>query len=481
MGGVMTDTLSPQAAIPSVDRLLRSADAMTLIDGYGRHAVTEAVRDDLAALRRRMAEDGDGAGNDAAEGRVMARVAAALEALVAPSLKPVFNLTGTVLHTNLGRAPLPPEAIESVAAVARGASNLEYNVASGRRGDRDDHLDDWVCKLTGAEAATVVNNNAAAVLLVLNALASRKDVPVSRGELIEIGGAFRIPDIMARAGCKLVEVGTTNRTHLKDFAEVIGPRTALLMKVHTSNYEVQGFTAAVSETELAKLAHDNDLPFVVDLGSGTLTDLSKFGLPHEPTAQEALASGADIVTFSGDKLLGGPQAGLIAGRADLIARIKKNPMKRAMRCDKMTIAALSSVLRLYADPDRLVERVPTLRLLARPLEDIAATAKRVLPVLADALGNAVSVEANPCQSQIGSGSLPAERLHSMALVVRPAGGKGIGSSLKRLAASFRALPVPVIGRVQDDAFWLDLRCLEQSEEAPFLAQLSQLTTQSGKP
>jgi L-seryl-tRNA(Ser) seleniumtransferase len=477
----MSDVRTPRAAIPSVDRLLRSADAMILIDGYGRQAVTEAVRDDLAALRRRMAAEADGAATDTSESAVLARVAAALEAMVAPSLKPVFNLTGTVLHTNLGRAPLPDEAIEAVAAVARGASNLEYNVESGRRGDRDDHLDEWVSKLTGAEAATVVNNNAAAVLLVLNALANRKEVPVSRGELIEIGGAFRIPDIMARAGCKLVEVGTTNRTHLKDFAEAIGPRTALLMKVHTSNYEVQGFTAAVPEPELARLAHDNDLPFVVDLGSGTLTDLSRFGLPHEPTAQETLASGADIVTFSGDKLLGGPQAGLIAGRADLIAKIKKNPMKRAMRCDKMTIAALSSVLRLYADPDRLVERVPTLRLLARPVDHITATANRVMPALAAALGDSVTVETKPCQSQIGSGSLPAERLDSMALIVRPSAGRGIGSALKRLAASFRSLPVPVIGRVQDDAFWLDLRCLEERDEADFLAQLSRLSRPGGTP
>ena len=470
----MPDVRTAQSAIVSVDRLLRAPDGAALIDAYGRQPVTQAVRDDLAALRRRIAVEGADAHADAAEGAIIGRVAAALEATLAPSLRPVFNLTGTVLHTNLGRAPLPPEAIDAVVAVAGRASNLEYNVATGKRGDRDDHLDDWVSKLTGAEAATVVNNNAAAVLLVLNALANRKEVPVSRGELIEIGGAFRIPDIMARAGCKLVEVGTTNRTHLKDFAEAIGPRTGLLMKVHTSNYEVQGFTASVPEAKLAALAHDHDLPFVVDLGSGTLTDLVRFGLPHEPTAQETLAAGADIITFSGDKLLGGPQAGLIAGRADLIARIKKSPMKRAMRCDKMTIAALASVLRLYADPGRLVERIPTLRLLARPIEDIAATAARLLPALAARLGDTAAVELVPCKSQIGSGSLPAERLPSQALVIRPAAGKGIGSALKRIAASFRALPVPVIGRIQDDAFWLDLRCLEAGDEAAFLAQLDEL-------
>lgn len=470
----MPDAPTAQAAIPSVDRLLRTPDGAALIEAYGRQPVTDAVRDDLAALRRRIAADATDAVTDAAEGVIMGRVAAALEAAVQPSLRPVFNLTGTVLHTNLGRAPLPPEAIEAVAEVARGASNLEYTVETGRRGDRDDHLDDWVSRLTGAEAATVVNNNAAAVLLVLNALANRREVPVSRGELIEIGGAFRIPDIMARAGAKLVEVGTTNRTHLRDYESAIGPKTALLMKVHTSNYEVRGFTASVPETELARLAHAHDLPFVVDLGSGTLTDLDRFDLPHEPTAQETLAAGADIVTFSGDKLLGGPQAGLIAGRADLIGRIKKNPMKRAMRCDKMTIAALSSVLRLYADPDRLVERVPTLRLLARKADDVAATAARIQPAIAARLSEAAAVDTAPCQSQIGSGSLPAERLPSHAIVIRPRGGKGVGAALKRIAAAFRALPVPVIGRVQDDAFWLDLRCLEPADEAAFLGQLDRL-------
>jgi L-seryl-tRNA(Ser) seleniumtransferase len=469
---------SPQAAIPSVDRLLRAADAAALIEAFGRQAVTEAVRDELAALRRRLAADGAAALADAAEAAVIARVAAALDARAAPSLRPVFNLTGTVLHTNLGRAPLPPEAIEAVAAVARGASNLEYDVESGRRGDRDVHLDELVCRLTGAEAATVVNNNAAAVLLALNSLASRREVPVSRGELIEIGGAFRMPDIMARAGCKLVEIGTTNRTHLRDYESAIGPKTAALMKIHTSNYEVRGFTAAVAEAELAALAHAHDLPFLVDLGSGTLTDLTRFGLPHEPTAQETLANGADLVTFSGDKLLGGPQAGLIVGRADLIARIKKNPMKRAMRCDKMTIAALSSVLRLYADPDRLAERVPALRLLARTARDIRAAAERLASPVAAALGPGVTVMATACQSQIGSGSLPAERLDSAALVVRPATGRGTGAALTRIAASFRALPVPVIGRIQDDAFWLDLRCLEAGDEAAFAGQLGQLRLKS---
>ncbi|NKB21479.1 MAG: L-seryl-tRNA(Sec) selenium transferase [Alphaproteobacteria bacterium] len=472
----MTDsTATLLSSIPSVDKLLRTADAETLIDAFGRQPVTNAVRDDLAALRQSLARKDDVAVDDVSATNILARVVATLEADLSPSLKPVFNLTGTVLHTNLGRAPLPEEAINAIAAVSRGASNLEFNLTTGKRGDRDVHVEDKFAELIGAEAATIVNNNAAAVLLMLNALALRKEVIVSRGELIEIGGAFRIPDIMSRAGAKLREVGTTNRTHPKDFEEAISPKTAMLMKIHTSNYEVQGFTAAVSDTDLAALAHKNDLPFVIDLGSGTMTDLRQFGLPHEPTAQEALASGADLVSFSGDKLLGGPQAGIIAGRADLIAKVKKNPMKRAMRCDKMTIAALETILRLYADPDRLAERIPTLRLLARKQEEIRATATRISPALDNTLGDRYAVALDQCQSQIGSGSLPAERLDSVALVIRPTATKGVGTALKHLATALRSLPMPVIGRIQDDAFWLDLRCLEPSNEEAFISQLNAIT------
>jgi L-seryl-tRNA(Ser) seleniumtransferase len=471
----MTDsTASLLSSIPSVDKLLRTPDAETLIDSFGRQPVTNAVRDDLATLRQALAKKDNVETGDVSSANILARVAARLEADLSPSLKPVFNLTGTVLHTNLGRAPLPEEAIDAIAAVSRGASNLEYNLSTGKRGDRDVHVEETLAQLTGAEAITVVNNNAAAVLLMLNALALRKEVIVSRGELIEIGGAFRIPDIMSCAGAKLREVGTTNRTHPKDFEEAISPKTAMLMKIHTSNYEVQGFTAAVSAPDLAALAHKNDLPFVIDLGSGTMTDLRQFGLPHEPTAQEALASGADLVSFSGDKLLGGPQAGIIAGRADLIAKIKKNPMKRAMRCDKMTIAALETILRLYADPDRLAGRIPTLRLLARKQDDIQATAARVSTMLDTALGDRYEISLEHCQSQIGSGSLPAERLDSIALVIRPTAAKGVGTALKRLATAFRNLSMPVIGRIQDDAFWLDLRCLEAGNEDAFTSQLDAL-------
>ena len=460
--------------LPAVDRVLRWPAIEGLIGAHGRSLVVSAVRDELAA-RRAMGDAGLGdADSDTAGSHdaIAAGIAARTLALLAPSLRKVFNLTGTVLHTNLGRAPLPPEAVEAMVKVASGASNLEYDLATGKRGDRDDHVESWLRRLTGAEAATVVNNNAAAVLLTLNTLAARKEVIVSRGELVEIGGAFRLPDIMARAGCKLREVGTTNRTHLHDYADAIGAKTALLLKAHTSNYRVEGFTAAVDEARLGALAVENKLPFVVDLGSGTLIDLARFGLPHEPTPAETLANGADLVTFSGDKLLGGPQAGIIVGRADLIARIKKNPIKRALRCDKLTIAALDAVLRLYVDPERLVQRVPAIRLLARQPDIIEALAQRLRPVVAGWLAGqgdiGVEVDVVPVQSQIGSGSLPVDLLPSFALRVTPAGGKRVsGSALERIAAAFRALPVPVIGRIADRGFLLDLRCLE--EEAEFAA------------
>ncbi len=459
---------NPYARLPSVDSLLAHPDMAGLKERYGHTAVVAAVRAELAERREALKAQADSAPDTE---RLAADCRRRLEAEFAPSLRPVFNLTGTVLHTNLGRALLAESAAEAVLAVLTRPSSLEYDLAGARRGDRDDHIDGLIRQLTGAEAATVVNNNAAAVFLLLNTLAMRKEVIVSRGELIEIGGAFRIPDIMSRAGAKLREVGTTNRTHLKDYVEALNPRTALIMKVHRSNYAIEGFTATVPEEQLAELAHKNGLPFVEDLGSGTLIDLSVHGLPKEPTPQQALAKGTDLVCFSGDKLLGGPQAGILVGRKDLIGKIKRNPLKRVLRVDKMTLAALEATLRLYRSPELLSRRLPTLRLLTRTEAEIRTLAQRILPKAQAALNAHAEVTVESCRSQIGSGSLPADRLPSACLVLKPK-GRGGGRALDHLAQAFRELPIPVIGRLEDGALRFDLRCLE--DEAGFIDQLGLL-------
>jgi L-seryl-tRNA(Ser) seleniumtransferase len=450
--------------LPSVDEVLRTVVAEETVERFGRAAMVAAVREVLAKARAVKADAGEAI-------EVAGAALTRLEAQAQSNLRPVFNLTGTVLHTNLGRALLAEAAIEAATIAMRNAVALEFDLGEGHRGDRDEVVRDLLCELTGAEDATVVNNNAAAVLLVLNTLAKGREAIVSRGELIEIGGAFRMPEIMSRAGAKLIEVGTTNRTHKKDYVAAIGPKTGLMLKVHTSNYRIEGFTKEVSARELAALAHDKKVPLVNDLGSGTLIDLTRFGLAHEPTVKEAVAEGADLVTFSGDKLLGGPQAGFIVGRKDLIARLKSNPMKRALRIDKVRLAALEATLKLYRDPDRLSERLPTLRLLARPKKDIQAAARRLLPAMAAQL-EGFDVEVADCVSQIGSGALPTEIIPSAGLAIRPRAAKRGGRVLQALSIALRQLAVPVVGRIEDNALVLDFRCLE--DEKAFIANLTVL-------
>lgn len=471
------DDLAPVSAadLPSLDRLLGMPDFQAALADYGRTQVTTALRADLDACRSE-ALAGELSRETLAPEAFAARVTRTLAVRNRATLRPVFNLTGTVLHTNLGRALLPEAAVDAVMQALTSPANLEFDLATGGRGDRDDLIAPLLCELTGGEAATVVNNNAAAVLLMLATLAKRREVVVSRGELVEIGGAFRIPDIMTHAGAKLVEIGTTNRTHAADYRNAIGEKTALLMKVHCSNYEVTGFTKSVDVSEVAAIAKPHGIPVAVDLGSGTLTPLERWGLPHETTVQETIAAGADLVTFSGDKLLGGPQAGMIVGRKDLIAKIKKHPLKRALRVGKLTLAALEPVLRLYRDPEHLPERLTTLRLLTRTRAEMAAQAERLAPVLAQSLGEAYTVMAAPMVSQIGSGALPVEQLPSYGLAIAPAGGgkRGSGRALAKLEAALRGLPYPVIGRISDQTLWLDLRCLEASDEACLTLQFAEL-------
>lgn len=383
------------------------------------------------------------------------------------ALRPVFNLTGTVLHTNLGRAQLSDRAIDAVVNCLRQPVTLEYALDDAARGHRDRAVSALLCELTGAEAACIVNNNAAAVLLMLAALAPGREVIVSRGELVEIGGAFRIPDVMRQAGCALVEVGTTNRTHAKDYRAAIGENTGLLMKVHTSNYQIQGFTHAVSEAELVALAAEQQLPVITDLGSGSLIDMTEFGLPAEPMPQQLIAAGVSLVSFSGDKLLGGPQAGIIVGKQALIDRLQSHPLKRALRVDKMTLAALEATLQLYRQPDTLREALPTLRLLTRTPHDILQQAERLMPALEQTFGDDFLLAIAACSSQIGSGSLPVERLASFAITFTPHDGSG--SKLSSLAQRWRSLPRPVIGRIQEGKLWLDLRCLD--DEAALIQAL----------
>lgn len=457
--------------IPSVDKLLGCEELEPVLDAHGHTRVRETIRELLDHLRREIL---DGSNNQipslqALSDEIHHRISQENQG----TLTPVMNLTGTVLHTNLGRAVLPQEALQAITTVAGANSNLEFDLEAGKRGDRDTHVEALLATLSGAEAVTVVNNNAAAVLLSLNTLAAGKEVCISRGELVEIGGSFRIPEVMEKSNCRLREIGATNRTHVKDYRNAISDETGLLLKVHTSNYEIRGFTQEVSYEEVAELAADTQLPFMADLGSGTLVNLEDFGLAHEPTVQEVLAAGTDIVTFSGDKLLGGPQAGIIAGKKVYIDAIKNNPLKRALRVDKMTIVALTEVLKLYFEPESLAERLPTLRHLSRSAEDIQKTAAEIEPVLSEHLSPIARVSVIETHSQIGSGALPLDQLPSYSLEITPADNSD--AALQSLVTAFRNLPLPVIGRLADGRMLLDCRTLDSADK--FLQQLESLQLQ----
>jgi L-seryl-tRNA(Ser) seleniumtransferase len=442
--------------LPSIDECLRAAEKAARLAGLNRAYVKLMVQRAQASLREAI---GAGAPNlpesRAAMVEEIVRRAESGIAADRPLLQPVVNASGVVLHTNLGRAILPEQAIEAVAAAGRSALNLEYDLSSGGRGDRDALVEPEICALTGAEAATVVNNNAAAVLLALNSLAEGREVVVSRGELIEIGGSFRLPDVMAKSGARLREVGTTNRTHPRDYIEAIGPQTALLLKVHPSNYRVTGFTAEVGLAEMVEIGRAHGIEVMEDLGSGALIDLTGYGLPHEPVVGDRVAAGAGLVTFSGDKLLGGPQAGLVVGKRELVARLKQNPLKRALRCDKLTLAALSATLGLYLRSGDTAGAIPSLRHLRRTIKELEAEAITAQAILAERLGAEFQIEIVGTTSQVGSGSMPETELETRALrVTHPR------ISPDAMAALFRHAQPPIIGRIEDGGFQLDLRTVE---------------------
>lgn len=470
--------------IPSVNELLSRPAVQALLAQWPRAAVVLALRDLTADLRASLqTAAGEGNGGEGGEAALqLLKDGKALSAelarrLTTRNLRRVINATGVILHTNLGRAPLPREALAALEEVGLYYSNLEYDLEAGERGSRHAHVERLLCRLTGAEAALVVNNNAAAVLLCLDTLAVGREVIVSRGELVEIGGSFRIPEVMARTGARLVEVGTTNKTHPRDYEDAITSETALLLKVHPSNFRVVGFTREVEREELVEIGHRHGLPVMEDLGSGVLVDLAPFGLPSEPTVQKSVTAGLDLVTFSGDKLLGGPQAGVIVGRADLVARLARNPLARALRIDKLTLAALEATLRLYLTPELALQRIPTLALLVEPEEEVRARAEELARLLrAAGLEREAGVEVVADPSEAGGGALPTAHLAGWAVALSPRGVK-----VEDLECRLRAGSPPVVARLQQDRLFLHLRTVRDEELIPLReAVLQALTFEAGR-
>ena len=464
------------SSVPAVHEIQKISEVQDLIDMHGNFLVTQAIRTTQSDFRKLLLSSSSSKNIKIKHLEFISQLRINLSFMTNDSLQRVFNLTGTVLHTNFGRALLPKQAINSINQVASEASNLEYDILNNKRGDRDSHIDERLCRLIGAEACTIVNNNAAAVVLVLNSLAKRKEVLISRGELIEIGGSFRLPEIMKSAGCKILEVGTTNRTHIEDFEDALGKKSAMIFKAHKSNFNVEGYTSEVDEKDIVKLSKKNNIPFMVDLGSGSLIDLRSLGITKVQSPKDTIARGVDLITFSGDKLLGGPQCGIIAGRKDLITKIKKNPLKRALRCDKMTIAAFSTLLKLYENPERAKLEIPTLRLLNRKEKEIYEVAKKLFQLIKLKVSNIAEVKIIKCKSQIGSGSLPVELLPSYGIKISALNIKRNSNKfLQNMSKKFRELPIPIIGRLSKDSLIFDCRCLES--ETLIIKQLEKLNSE----
>ena len=455
-------------SIPKVDVLLEDEAVKEMIDCYSRETVMESIHIEMDKLRKFI-----GQCEDEEKARHQIRllkdhIEMTVTSMHTPNMRMVINGTGTILHTNLGRAPISYEHMKRAAAVTTGYSNLEYNLEAGRRGERYSHFEKLLCKITGAEAAMAVNNNAASVMLILSSLAKGGEVVVSRGELVEIGGKFRIPDVMEQSGATLVEVGTTNKTHYDDYENAITEETKALLKVHTSNYRIVGFTDSVGIDELIPMAREHEIPVIEDLGSGVLIDLAKYGITHEPTVQESIEKGADVVCFSGDKLLGGPQAGIIIGKKKYIDKMKKNQLTRALRIDKFTAAALELVLQEYLSEEKAVENIPVLRMITKPLEEVSKDARSLCRMLKLAKLPA-RIEVLPCESQIGGGSLPLERIASTAVAMHPE-----KISVPELEERLRHLPVPVIPRTVNDTILLDVRTMNRRDFKLLTDQLKEL-------
>ena len=458
-------------SIPKVDVLLENQAIQEMIERYSRDSVMEAIRAEMDNLRAFIGgcDEEDKAQEQIA--LLVSHIGDAVEKMHTPNMKKVINGTGTILHTNLGRAPISREHMRKAFDIVTGYSNLEYNLEKGRRGERYSHFEKLLCKITGAEAAMAVNNNASSVLLILSSLAKGGEVIVSRGELIEIGGKFRIPDVMTQSGATLVEVGTTNKTHVSDYEENITEETKALLKVHTSNYKIVGFTESVGIDELMPIAKEHDIPVIEDLGSGVLIDLSKYGLTYEPTVQESVAKGADVVCFSGDKLFGGPQAGIIVGKKKYIDMMKKNQLTRALRIDKFTAAALELVLQEYLSEEQAVQHIPVLRMITEPLDEVARRARSLARTIRST-DIPAKVDVVSCESQIGGGSLPMERIPSMAVAIRPK-----HESVAALEDQMRHLTVPMIPRTVNDTIMLDVRTVETEDFKLIAAELQELLGQ----